>query len=228
MTSESQSGLHEMHLIFIGRLLAGVSHEFKNHLAVIKELNGLLGDLLSAQPAGGRQDLDRFRQIAATIEERIGQAGRQAGYLNRFAHRLDTTCSAFGVNDVLQEELSLCSWLARQQKIEVTLSLGADLPMIDSNSSLVQLLIFSLVAPCLESLAAGGRVGVATTSAAGAVRIRVWTEGALKSTGALEQKLQATASLVATLADELRTEIVPTFSASGQAEISFLLSSFSD
>lgn len=223
MTSESQPGLREAHLIFIGRLLAGVSHEFKNHLAVIKELNGLLGDLLSARP-GGPQDLDRFRQIAATIEERIEQAARQAGYLNRFAHRLSPPCSAFSVNEALQEELSLCNWLSRQRKIDVDISPGADLPAIVSNQALVQLLVFSLVAPCLESLAAGSRIGVATVAEGGGVRIRVWTAGAAKTTGALREKLEATAGLVAILAAELRTEIVRTSTADGEAEFSFLLS----
>ena len=46
MKSREKERLREMQLACIGKLMAGLSHEFKNHWAIIKELNGLIEDLL--------------------------------------------------------------------------------------------------------------------------------------------------------------------------------------
>ena len=48
---EPQNGerFRELQLAYLGKLMAGLSHELKNHLAIIKESNGLIEDLLSLE-----------------------------------------------------------------------------------------------------------------------------------------------------------------------------------
>ena len=63
MKSQRKGRLREMQLASIGKLMAGLSHEFKNHLAIIKELNGLIEDLLLLEEPGQSPDSERYKKI---------------------------------------------------------------------------------------------------------------------------------------------------------------------
>ena len=49
MELQMMGRLREMQLAFIGKLMAGLCHESKNHLAIIGESCGLIEDLLSME-----------------------------------------------------------------------------------------------------------------------------------------------------------------------------------
>ena len=59
MRSQRNNRLREMQLAFIGKLMASLSHENKNHLAIIKESCGLIEDLLMIEEPGQPADPDR-------------------------------------------------------------------------------------------------------------------------------------------------------------------------
>ncbi|MFA5718866.1 MAG: hypothetical protein WC952_14230, partial [Desulfobulbaceae bacterium] len=82
--SMTKPNLHDARLAFVGLIIAGVSHEFKNHLSVTKELSGLLDDLLAMEKDAlpGRE---RLAKITAGIGERVAAAAEMASHLGRFA-----------------------------------------------------------------------------------------------------------------------------------------------
>ena len=89
MRSQRNNRLREMQLAFIGKLMAGLSHEFKNHLAIIKELNGLIEDLLMLEEPGESANSERYKKITSGINERIAQAAEMCRFLSGFSHRMD-------------------------------------------------------------------------------------------------------------------------------------------
>jgi len=168
--STTKPNLHDAHLAFVGRIIAGVSHEFKNHLSVTKELSGLLDDLLAMEKDAlpGRE---RLAKITAGIGERVAAAAEMASHLGRFAHRMDFPLSSFSVNEVVGEILFLARRFARLKNVALEFDPAPGLPPLHSNPSLLQFVVFSAVTPMFDHLEKEGAVRVATAAAGDRIRI---------------------------------------------------------
>jgi len=164
--------LRNSQLKFIGKLMAGVSHELKNHLAIIKESSGLMDDLLQIENIG-LQNQERFLKITKAIEDRVAQAALMSRHVNNFSHRMDEPCSSFDVNDVLQEEISLLQRFARQQNTHLEMQPGQNLPAIYNNPSLFQFVVFCLLEPTLDQAGPNSRILISTEKQETAVKITV-------------------------------------------------------
>lgn len=180
MKSQKESRLREMQLAFVGKLMAGLSHEFKNHLAIIKELNGLFEDLLILEEPEQSTVSERYKKIISGINERIAQATEMCRFLSGFSHRMDQPLSSLSVTDVLQEKIYLLHRFARQKQVDLVSSFDEDLPTIFNNPSLLQFAIFCIVWPALELLEQGGRILITVASEGESVEIAVNKEGVMK------------------------------------------------
>ena len=181
MKSQNKDHLREMQLAYIGRLMAGLSHEFKNHLAIIREFSGLVADLLDLEEAEDPTNRERYKKIISGIDERVTQAAEMCRFLSRFSHRMDKPLASFSVNDLLQEEMYLLHRFARQKQVELVSSFDDDLPVIFNNPSLLQFAIFCIVWPALELLETNGRILIALRRQAGAVEIVLHLQGAMNN-----------------------------------------------
>jgi C4-dicarboxylate-specific signal transduction histidine kinase len=184
MNPPSNDSLRELQLAFIGKLMAGLSHEFKNRLAIIRELSGLVEDLLMLEEQGQPTNIERYKKNIAGIDERITQAAEMCRFLSSFSHRMDQALSSFKVADVLLEEIYLLHRFAHQKQVTLTPSFTENLPAIFNNPSLLQFAIFCIIWPLLESLEPGGRILIAATQKDSAVEIVVKSEGAMKEPAA--------------------------------------------
>jgi len=180
MKSRKKERLREMQLAFIGKLMAGLSHEFKNHLAIIKELNGLIEDLLILEVPEQSVNSERFKKIIPGINERIAQAAEMCRVLSGFSHRMDQPLSSINVSDVLQEEIYLLRRFAQQKQVHIESSFDADLPAIFNDPSLLQFAVFCVVWPALELLEKGGRVVITGTGKNQSVEITAILEGKME------------------------------------------------
>ncbi len=150
-----ENTLRDSQLTCLGKLLAGYTHELKNHLAIINESSGLMDDLLGMSEGEDDRLRQRFKKIIGTIGERISRANTMATYLNRIAHRMDFPLSQCNVNDLLIEELALMERSAAMKNISFDKNLQKEVPSIYNNPSLLQFIIFSLVNEFIEKLATG-------------------------------------------------------------------------
>ena len=180
MRSQRNNRLREMQLAFVGKLIAGLSHEFKNHLAIIKELNGLFEDLLLLEEPGQSTNSERYKKIISGINERIGQASEMCRFLSGFSHRMDQPLSSLSITDVLQEKIYLLRRFARQKQVDLTSSFDEDLPAIFNNASLLQFAIFCIIWPALELLEKAGRILITVARKHESVEIIVTIEGTKK------------------------------------------------
>ncbi len=193
MAPQSNERLRQMQLAYIGKLMANLSHEFKNHLAIIKETCGLLEDLLMIAEAPGSHNNDRYEKIFSTVTERIALASEMCRHLSGFSHRMDQPLSSFSVSDLLVEETYLLERLARQKQVEVNLTSTTALPAIFNDPCLLQFACFCIIWPALESMGAGSRIGITAREAGegGTIEIVFTLEGISKvaETGSNWQKL---------------------------------------
>lgn len=182
MKSQKKDRLREMQLAFIGKLMAGLSHDFKNHLAIIKELNGLIEDLLLLDETRQPADIERYKKIITGINERIAQAAEMCRVLSGFSHRMDQPLSSLSVTDVLQEKIYLLRRFAQQKQVEVISSFAEDLPAIYNNPSLLQFTIFCILWPVLELMEPDGRIVITVGQKDESIEIVIKCEGTLKRT----------------------------------------------
>jgi len=95
---------------------------------------------------------ERFIKSISSIEKRIVIAAEMLHHLSSFAHRSDTPCSSFQVNDLIIEEHTFLQRFSKLQQINVTLELGQGLSAIYNDPSLLQHIFYRMYILCLEQL----------------------------------------------------------------------------
>lgn len=150
--------LRECQLAAIGKVLAGYTHELKNHLAIIKETSGLMSDLLDITEGEDEKIRQKFRKIIFTIEERVSEANKMARHLNSFAHRMDTPDSTFNVNDLLDEEIALIERFARLKNIILIKDFSKEVCSTYNNPSLFQFIVFTDIYKIIEECEDSGEI----------------------------------------------------------------------
>jgi len=179
MEHEKEHDLRVLQLSFIGKILSGLTHEIKNHLAFLKESAGLLGDLikLESSSAKDKDELYQHLKIIHSIEEQIERTSELCKYLNCFAHRMDKPFSTFNVNESLEELLALLYKFVSQKRINLEKDFYKDLPVIYSDPAGLQFLVFCLIEEKLRRLDKNSSIIVKTALSDRAITIRVITKG---------------------------------------------------
>lgn len=153
MNDAAEDSLRQEQAESFGRLMAGFSHDMKNHLGIIRESNGLMGDLVEMGGLAENEMLaERFKKSISSIEKRIVIAAEMLHHLSSFAHRSDTPCSSFQVNDLITEEHTFLQRFSKLQQINVTLELGEGLSAIYNDPSLLQHIFYRMYLLCLEQI----------------------------------------------------------------------------
>ncbi len=104
---------------FFGAVIASISHEIKNRLAIINEQT-LLGKDLAQAAAGGRQTPpDRFVDLADAVKTEIDTADTIIKMMNRFAHSVDTLKNRIDMNEAINLTATLYERIARMQNATI-------------------------------------------------------------------------------------------------------------
>jgi hypothetical protein len=153
MNDATENSIRQEQAESFGRLMAGFSHDMKNHLGIIRESNGLMSDLVEMGGLAENEMLvERFKKSISSIERRIVIAAEMLHHLSSFAHRSDTPCSSFQINDLITEEHTFLERFSRLQQINVTLELGEGIASIYNDPSLLQHVFYRMYILCLEQL----------------------------------------------------------------------------
>jgi len=175
MDNKNEQDLRFLQLRFIGKILAGFTHEIKNHLAIVKESAGLMGDMIKMGKTAENES--QYLEIIQSIEEQIERALVHFTYLNRFSHRMDTSLSTFNINESIEELTALLHRFANQKRIRIEKDFQKDLNPINSNPSMLQFLVFNFLEEAIAKLDKNSRIVVKTEVMNGSVAIRVIPEG---------------------------------------------------
>ncbi|WP_420265904.1 hypothetical protein [Candidatus Magnetominusculus dajiuhuensis] len=168
----------QRHLAFIGKVISLYTHEQKNHLAIINESAGLLGDML--QFSEEIKELPQARQmldIIKSIDAQIKRSSEMAKYLNAFGHRMDSPTASFNVNDCVGEVLVLLNRLIAQKRITFKADYSSGLPPITGNPSNLQLLVFMAMQELVTVMRENTYILVKTFSSNNSTIIRITPEG---------------------------------------------------
>lgn len=177
-----EDNLTTSQLSFIGKILSVFTHEVKNHLAIIKESVGLLGDLIEMGKTSSHQDLEECLKIVNSVENQIGKTSWLCSHLNSFGHRMDKAFSTFSVNECIEELIVLLQRLANQRKIAIEKDFVADRLLISGNPSELQFIIYCLIEKNLKMLEKDSRIVIKTERSDNSVAISIIPEGNIVKT----------------------------------------------
>lgn len=173
-----EENLRLLHLRFIGKIIAGFTHEVKNYLAIIKESAGLIEDLITLGK-DTESDSGQYLEIIRSIEEQIEKTNILYRYLNRFAHRMEDQLATFNVNESLEELTALVTRFANQKKITIEKDFHESMPSIYSNPSLLQLVVYTALEEKIRHLDKNSKISIQTGIDENSVKIRLVSEGNL-------------------------------------------------
>jgi K+-sensing histidine kinase KdpD len=156
MAETTQDRIRQEQAESFGRLMAGFSHDMKNHLGVIRESNGLIGDLLSMADLHGNEQLaQRVTKAVGSIERRVETAAQMLHFLSSFAHRSDTPKSFVNVNDLIREECVFLDRFSRLRQISLVIEPAPDLAPRNLEVALLQHVFYRLFMAAIGLLEAG-------------------------------------------------------------------------
>lgn len=156
MDATTENSIRQEQVESFGRLIAGFSHDMKNHLGIIRESNGLMDDIIAMGGCGEDElSVERLRKSISAIERRVVIAANMFHHLSGFSHRTDTPYSSFNINDLVTEECVLIERFSRLRQIDVSLELGEGLAAVYNDPALLQHVIYRVYILCLDQLESG-------------------------------------------------------------------------
>lgn len=151
MDTSQEEKLRCQQLKALARIMAGFTHEQKNHLAIINESNGLLEDILAMQQVTDEILAERLTKIVTTTKTRVARSAEMAKNLNSFAHRMDTPLATFQVNELINEELTLLQRFANMKLVNIETIFSTELTGTYNNPALLQFIFYCLFDTALET-----------------------------------------------------------------------------
>ena len=177
--------MKDLRLSFINRILSSYTHEVRNYLAIIKETNGLMKDVIQIGKSRA-VEAKQFLGFIGCVEDQIEKAAAITDYLHRFAHRMDCERTAVSINELIEELVALMTRLAYRRRIAFEKELRGGLPSTVMNPILFHYLLFCIIDSRMSCLDRNGIVRIATSFSEGQLRINVSSKGDVLQDGAAE------------------------------------------
>ena len=104
---------------FMGKITAGVTHEMKNVLAIIRESAGLMEDLLSLAKGDAFPAREKFLKIISGIGVQVTRGVELSNALNQFAHGPDQPFATVDMNRLIDQLVFLCQRFALSKRLSL-------------------------------------------------------------------------------------------------------------
>ena len=140
---------------FMGRITAGVTHEMKNVLAIIKESAGLMEDLLSLSQNESFKYQEKFSRVLSKIGDQVSRGVELSTALNRFAHSPGLTSAEVDLDEVIEDVVFLSQRFAHVKGITLkVVPQGRSLRLVTDPLRL-QMVVFGCVDLIMDLMGSG-------------------------------------------------------------------------
>ena len=151
-------------IAFIGKMTAGITHEMKNVLAIIKESSGLMEDLIGLCQKTPFPYMDKMQNALTNISEEIKRGVELTTWLNRFAHDSDETIKTIDLNDMVAHLTAVSRRHARLQNVLLKAHSSGVAIWVTTRPIQLQMALFAGIEFCLSFMANGGEIHLAPQS----------------------------------------------------------------
>lgn len=140
---------------FFGRITAGMTHEMKNVLAIIRESTGLLEDLLYLQKDDSFPHKEKFVKTLSTIQGQVRRGVELSNRLNRFAHSPDEAVGNVDLNETAEQLAFLCQRFARLRNVTLEAHPFEKAVSVTTSYVRLQMALFLCLECCWNHMKAG-------------------------------------------------------------------------
>jgi signal transduction histidine kinase len=142
----------------IGRITAGMTHEIKNVLAIIKESSGLLQDILRLSKGGAVPKPEQIGKVASRIQAQVGRGDALLSSLNWLAHSMSDRSSSVEIGDLSAQIVNLMQRFARLKQVELAAQPGDRDLTIETDLPRLLLVLVNCIEYCLSTASPKGRL----------------------------------------------------------------------
>ncbi|MBF0508686.1 MAG: hypothetical protein HQK57_07155 [Deltaproteobacteria bacterium] len=145
---------------FFGKITAGITHEFKNVLAIIKESAGLMEDFLLLSPTDSFPYRQKFVDTMGIIKEQVGRGNALVAGLNQFAHSADQSRAEINLNDMMAQLVLVSARFTRLNGVTLKFR-SFDRPVpLTTDPMRLEMTVFAGIESCLAYLSTGDTISV--------------------------------------------------------------------
>jgi len=175
--------MNEKEIKFIGKITAGVTHEVNNVLASIREISGLMTDILSITDETSFPRKEKFQTSLLKIQNQVQRGIKLTCQLNKFSHLSDTNKSDVDLNEIIEHLIFLTERFARIKNITLQNRPSTQSITITSDPFLLQMSLFNGISYLLNRMDNGGEISISPGKKGSecSVSISCMGEGADKS-----------------------------------------------
>jgi signal transduction histidine kinase len=156
-------------LATVGQLTAGIVHDVKNPLAVIKGLAEELSEEFGLDPT--------TRDQLKTIRESAAKASTIVTDLLKFARQSTPEMERHDLKETIESSVRLTEYLARKSNVQVKLDLPRTPVMVTYDAQQIEQVLMNLISNAIQAIKKGGAVRINLSEASGAVAIAVQDNG---------------------------------------------------
>ncbi|MBW2172211.1 MAG: HAMP domain-containing histidine kinase [Deltaproteobacteria bacterium] len=168
--------LRRAQLEVLSKVLGDVTHDVQNHLAIINESAGWMGDLLNLKKKKGfgrivelfrrnrgqHLDVEPFFEGLKSIHKRVGEAATLTRRLSRFGDRMNEAKAVIDANQALEEIRDALLGQATERGVRLEVKLAKEAAMVETEPAAFQLSMFGNVAQLIEGQEKGASLAVGT------------------------------------------------------------------
>ena len=156
-------------LATVGQLTAGIVHDVKNPLAVIKGIAEELAEEFGLDPT--------TRDQLKTIRESAAKASTIVTDLLKFARQSTPEMERHDLKETIESSVRLTEYLARKSNVQVKLDLPRTPVMVTYDAQQIEQVLMNLISNAIQAIKKGGTVRINLSEASGAVAIAVQDNG---------------------------------------------------
>ena len=168
--------MREQETAFIGKITAGVTHEFMNVLATIRENSGLMEDLLTLCRETSFPHREKFAKTLITIQKQVNRGMEISARLNKFAHSMDEPKARVELHELLDQLAFLVQRFARLKQVQLAVNPVEPPFAICIDLFRLQLILIACIEYCLDHTTSGGMITLQTQRTSQGIAIQSVTE----------------------------------------------------
>jgi len=142
----------------LGELSAGMAHEVKNPLGIIKSSAELLSTKLDQDESSGR--------LAAAITEESARLEKFLETFLQFARPMPPQMGKHRINEIVEKALPLLSRHMESAKIKLVKTLGNTLPSVYTDDNQVNQVLVNIIINAVQAMPEGGTISISTEESA--------------------------------------------------------------
>jgi signal transduction histidine kinase len=152
--------MNEKDIKFIGKITAGVTHEINNVLASIREISGLMTDILSITDEKSFPRKEKFQTSLGKIQNQVQRGVKLTSQLNKFSHLTDNNKTDIDLKELLEHLIFLTERFARIKNVTLQNQSINQTITINTDPLRLQMALFNCISYLLNQTVIGGEISI--------------------------------------------------------------------